>query len=79
MLREDPESYAVPGEQSRVCGHFYKPPGGKVLLGWPRVTRVQELAIVSKGNLWVKEAGACVTLGTHVYVGGGRSVSWTIR
>lgn len=39
MLRENPDSYAVPGEQSRVCGHFYKPPGGKVLLGWPRVTQ----------------------------------------
>ena len=25
------------------------------------------------------EAGACVTLGTHVCVGGGRSVSWAIR
>ena len=39
MLGEDPDSYAVRGERSRVYGHFYQPPGGKVLLGWPRVTQ----------------------------------------
>ena len=53
--------------------------GGKFSWAGPGWPRVQELGIVSKGSFWVREAGACVILGTCVYVGSGRSMSWAIR
>ena len=81
MLREGPNSCAVPGEPSRVCGHFCQFSAGP---GWARLgqagPRVQELGIVSKWNPWVREAGAPVTTGTcGGGGGGGESMPWAIR